>query len=110
MSRGGSGSWPTGCGSCAQAPDLAALRGAGSPEDLARLALVPAGRNLGIAVGFCRRRYGPRPTAALLACRVLDAYEDLSDRPVASGAVMAAVDYLNGVPTHRRRRCTRSPA
>src|SRR5262249_7840708 len=35
-------------------------------------------------------------TAALLACRVLDAYEDLSDRPRASGAVLAAVGYLNG--------------
>jgi hypothetical protein len=31
-----------------------------------------------------------------LACRVLDAYEDLSDRPLAGGAVLTAVDYLNG--------------
>ena len=35
-----------------QAPDLAALQAAESPEELARLALIPAGRNLGIAVGL----------------------------------------------------------
>ncbi len=80
-----------------QAPDLAALQAAESPEELARLALIPAGRNLGIAVGLLPAEMRAEAAAALLACRVLDAYEDLSDRPVASRAVMAAVDYLTGV-------------
>jgi hypothetical protein len=79
------------------APDLVALRGARLPDDLARLALVPAARNLGIAVGFLPADLRAEATAALLACRVLDAYEDLSDRRLASGAVLAAVRYLNGV-------------
>ncbi len=60
-------------------------------------ALVPAARNLGMAVGFLPAAPAAEATAALLACPVLDAYEDLSDRPLASGAVLAAVRYLNGV-------------
>jgi hypothetical protein len=77
-------------------PDLAALRAARSPDELARLALMPAARNLGIAAGFLPADLRAEATAALLACRVLDAYEDLSDRPLAGGAVLTAVDYLNG--------------
>jgi hypothetical protein len=77
-------------------PDLAAMRAARSPDELARLALVPAARNLGIAAGFLPADLRAEATAALLACRVLDAYEDLSDRPVAAGAVMAVMAYLNG--------------
>ena len=72
------------------------MRAARSPDELARLALVPAARNLGIAAGFLPADLRAEATAALLACRVLDAYEDLSDRPLASGAVLTAVDYLNG--------------
>lgn len=79
-----------------KAPDLSALRAARSPDELARLALIPAARNLGIAIGFLPADLRAEATAALLACRVLDAYEDLSDRPLASGAVLAAVGYLNG--------------
>ncbi|MFE3320587.1 hypothetical protein [Nocardia sp. NPDC059195] len=79
-----------------RAPDLAALRAARSPRELAALALIPAGRNLGIAVGLLPATLRAEATAALLACRVLDAFEDLSDRAVASGAVLSAVDYLNG--------------
>lgn len=79
-----------------RAPDLAALRAARSPDELARLALVPAARNLGIAAGFLPADLRAEATAALLACRVLDAYEDLSDRPLASDAVLTAVGYLNG--------------
>jgi hypothetical protein len=63
---------------------------------LARLAIVPAARNLGIAAGFLPARLRSEATAALLACRVLNAYEDLSARPLAAGAVVTAVDYLNG--------------
>ena len=79
-----------------RAPDLAALRAARSPDELARLALIPAARNLGIAVGFLPADIRAEATAALLACRVLDAYEDLIDRPLASGAVLTAARYLNG--------------
>ncbi|MBF6340923.1 hypothetical protein IU450_34290 [Nocardia abscessus] len=79
-----------------RAPDIAALRRAPSPELLARLALIPAARNLGIAVGFLPADQRAEATAALLACRVLDAYEDLMNRPSASDAVLAAVAYLNG--------------
>jgi hypothetical protein len=79
-----------------RAPDLAALRSARSPEELARLALVPAARNLGIAIGFLPAELKAEATAALLACRVLDAYEDLPDRLSAAEAVLAAAGYLNG--------------
>src|SRR5215475_11180110 len=80
-----------------RAPDLNALRAARSPDELARLALVPAARNLSIAVGFLPADLRAEATAALLACRVLDAYEDLSDRPLAGAAVLTAVGYLNGI-------------
>lgn len=79
-----------------RAPDLIALRAARSPHELARLALIPAARNLGIAVGFLPADVRAEATAALLACRVLDAYEDLFDRRLAGQAIMTAVDYLNG--------------
>ena len=35
-----------------EAPNLAAVRAARSPDELARLVLVPAARDLGIAAGF----------------------------------------------------------
>jgi hypothetical protein len=79
-----------------RAPDLAALRSARSPDELARRALVPAARNLGVAAGFLPADLRAEATAALLACRVLDAYEDLTHRPLASAAVLTAVGYLNG--------------
>ena len=96
MSGGRLGALAHGLRYLRRAPDLAALRAARSPDELARLALIPAARNLGIAAGFLPANLRAEATAALLACRVLDAYEDLSDRPLASGAVLAAVDYLNG--------------
>ena len=73
------------------------MRAARTPEALARLAIVPAARNLGISAAFLPLDLQSEVTAALLACRVLDAYEDLVERPPASGAVLAAVAYLNGV-------------
>ena len=96
MSGGQLGALAHGLRHLRRAPDLAALRAARSPDELARLALIPAARNLGIAIGFLPADLRAEATAALLACRVLDAYEDLSDRPLASGAVLAAVGYLNG--------------
>ncbi len=77
-------------------PDSAAMRAARSPDELSRLAVVLAVRNLGIAAGFLPADLRSEATAALLACRVLRAYEDLSARPLAAGAVVTAVDYLNG--------------
>ena len=96
MSRGQLGALAHGLRHLRRAPDLAALRAAQSPDELARLALVPAARNLGIAIGFLPADLRAEATAALLACRVLDAYEDLSDRPLAGAAVLTAVGYLNG--------------
>lgn len=77
-------------------PDVAAMRATRSADELARLALAPVARNLGIAAGFLPAALRSEATAALLACRVLDAYEHLSARPLAAGAVVGAVDYLNG--------------
>ncbi|AXK85236.1 hypothetical protein [Nocardia farcinica] len=79
-----------------RAPDLAALRAAATPAELAARALIPAGRNLGLAVGLLPAGQRAEATAALLACRVLDAYEDLMDRPHAGAAVLAAAGYLGG--------------
>lgn len=77
-------------------PDVAALRAARSPGELARIAVVPAARNLGISAAFLPLGLRSEVTAALLACRVLDAYEDLVDRPTAGAAVLAAAAYVNG--------------
>ena len=96
MSGGRLGNLAHGLRHLRRAPDLAALRAARSPDELARLARIPAARNLGIAAGFLPADLRAEATAALLACRVLDAYEDLIDRPLASGAVLTAVGYLNG--------------
>ena len=96
MSGGRLGTLADGLWHLHRTPDLAAMRAARSPDELARLALVPAARNLGIAAGFLPADLRSEATAALLACRVLDAYEDLSARPLAAGAVVTAVDYLNG--------------
>jgi hypothetical protein len=96
MSGGRLGTLADGLRFLRRAPDLDAMRAARSPGELARLALIPAARNLGIAAGFLPTDLRTEATAALLACRVLDAYEDLSDRPLAAGAVVTAVDYLNG--------------
>jgi hypothetical protein len=96
MSGGRLGALADGLWHLHSTPDLAAMRAARSPGELARLALVPAARNLGLAAGFLPADRRSEATAALLAFRVLDAYEDLSARPVAAGAVVTAVDYLNG--------------
>jgi hypothetical protein len=96
MSGGRLGTLADGLRFLHRAPDLDAMRAARSPGELARLALIPAARNLGIAAGFLPTDLRTEATAALLACRVLDAHEDLSERPLAAGAVVTAVDYLNG--------------
>jgi hypothetical protein len=96
MSRGRLATLAHGLRHLRRAPDLGALRAARSPDELARLALIPAARNLGIAVNFLPADIRAEATAALLACRVLDAYEDLLDCPQASDAVLTAARYLNG--------------
>lgn len=89
MSGGRIGALVDGLRHLYRVPDVTAIRAARSPDELARLALVPASRNLGIAAGFLPADLRNEATAALLAYRVLDAYEDRS-------AVVTAVDYLNG--------------
>ena len=84
MSAGRLGDLVYGLRNLRREPDLAALRAAESPEELARLAIVPAARNLGISAAFMPTHLRLEVTAALLACRVLDAYEDLVDRESAS--------------------------
>lgn len=96
MSGGRLGTVADGLWHLHRTPDLAAMRAARSPEELARLVLVPATRNLGFAAGLLPTDLRSEATAALLACRVLDTYGDLSPRPLAAGAVVTAVDYLNG--------------
>ncbi|WP_204079647.1 hypothetical protein [Mycobacterium riyadhense] len=96
MSGGRVGALAYGLWRLRRGPDLAAMRAATSPEQLARRALVPAARNLGIAIGFLPAHLRAEATAALLACRVLDAYEDLIDRRRAKYAVQSAAGYLSG--------------
>lgn len=96
MSAGRLGALAIGLWHRHRTPDSAAMRAARSPAELARLALVPAARNLGIATGFLPANLRSEATAALLACRVLKAYERLSARPLAADAVGTAVTYLNG--------------
>jgi len=96
MSGGRIGTLADGLWHLHRTPDVAAMLAARSPGELARLAVVPAARNLGIAAGFLPTDLRSEATAALLACRVLHAYKDLSARPLAASAVVTAVDYLNG--------------
>src|SRR5690349_17964818 len=96
MSGGRLGTLADGLWHLYRTPDLAAMRAARSRHELARLALVPAARSLVIAAGFLPADVRSEATTALLACRVLNAYADLSTRPLAADAVVTAVDYLNG--------------
>lgn len=96
MNGGRLGTLADGLRYLSRTPDLDAMRAARSPDELARLAVVPAARHLGIAAGFLPSALRSEATAALLACRVLDAYAGLCARPLAVGAVVTAVHYLNG--------------
>lgn len=79
-----------------RAPGVAAMRAARSPEQLARVVLLATARNLSAAAAFLPAAPRAEATAALLACRTLQAYEHVSDRPLAARALLTAVDYLNG--------------
>lgn len=96
MSGGRLGTLARGLWHLRRAPDVAAMRAARSPDELARLALVPAARNLGVAAGFLPAELRSEAAAALLACRALDAYRSQTARPLRAGTVVTAVDYLTG--------------
>ena len=85
MSGGRLGTLADGLRHLHRTPDLAAMRAARSPDELARLAIVPAARNLGIAAGFLPARptvRGHRRPAGLPGARRLRRPE----RPTAGGA------------------------
>jgi phytoene/squalene synthetase len=71
-----------------RAVDPAALRRAGSPDELAESALIPAARNLAVAINLLPEIQRAESTAAVLACRVLDAYEDLYSGPAGGAATV----------------------
>ncbi len=80
-----------------RAVDPAALVRAGSVDELAESALIPAARNLAVAINLLPETQRAESTAAVLACRVLDAYEDLYSGPVgAPTTVLWAARYLVG--------------
>ncbi|MBY4211752.1 hypothetical protein HQO42_10600 [Rhodococcus fascians] len=80
-----------------RAADATALARADSPEQLAEVALIPAARNLAVAISLLPKAQRDESTAAVLACRVLDAYEDLNpDRASAGRSVLSAARYLVG--------------
>ncbi|MBB5874266.1 hypothetical protein F4553_007700 [Allocatelliglobosispora scoriae] len=75
-------------------PDLAGVLAAPDPVAMGRRALVPMARHLGVATCLLPAAMREEATAAFLACRVLDAFEDLGeDRAARLGL---AVDYLCG--------------
>ena len=75
--------------------DPAALLRANGPRALARAALLPAGRNLAVAIALLPYGLRHEATAAFLCCRALDAFEDLGGTHRERAAhVQAAVDFL----------------
>jgi hypothetical protein len=73
------------------------LASIGHPRRFARAAIVPAGRHFALALAFLPRARRDEATVAFLACKALDAFEDLSaDRAAARAGLLAAADYLAG--------------
>lgn len=80
------------------------LASIGHPRRLIRAAIVPAGRHFALAIAFLPRDRRDEATIALLACKALDAFEDLSADPAAARRdLAAAVDYLVGASDHPPR-------
>ncbi|MCZ4520160.1 hypothetical protein O4220_16740 [Rhodococcus ruber] len=80
-----------------RAVDPSALLRAGTPDELAESALIPAARNLAVAIDLLPEVQRTESIAAVLACRVLDAYEDLYSGSVgAATTVLGAARYLVG--------------
>jgi hypothetical protein len=78
----------------------AALRRLGSighPARFVAAAIVPAGRHFALALAFLPRARRDEATVTFLACKALDAFEDLSGDPAeARAGLRAAVAYLCG--------------
>jgi len=93
-------------------PRLRWLASIGHPRRFARAAIVPAGRHAALALAFLPRARRDEATLAFLACKALDALEDLSpDQAAAQAALRAALAYLLGEAVHppraERLRATR---
>lgn len=73
------------------------LASIGHPRRFLRAAIIPAGRHFALAIAFLPRARRDEATIAFLACKALDAFEDLSPDPAtARRDLAAAVDYLVG--------------
>lgn len=73
------------------------LASIGHPRRFLRGAIAPAGRHFALAIAFLPRAQRDEAIITFLACKALDAFEDLSvDRAAACGGVTAAADYLAG--------------
>jgi hypothetical protein len=87
-----------------RAAPLQYLASIGHPRRLIRAAIVPAGRHFALAIAFLPRDRRREATIAFLACKALDAFEDLSADPAAARRdLAAAVDYLVGASDHPPR-------
>jgi hypothetical protein len=92
-----------------RAAPLQYLASIGHPRRLLRAAIVPAGRHFALAIAFLPRAQRDEATIAFLACKALDAFEDLSaDRAAARRDLQAAVGYLVGA-SPRPPRPPRAP-
>lgn len=73
------------------------LASIGHPRRFVRAAIVPAGRHFALAIAFLPRARRDEASVSFLACKALDAFEDLSaDRAAARDGITAAADYLAG--------------
>jgi len=76
---------------------LRRLASIGHPARFAAAAIVPAGRHFALAIAFLPRARRAEATVTFLACKALDAFEDLSGDPACARAgIGAAVAYLCG--------------
>ena len=76
---------------------LRRLASIGHPARFVAAAIVPAGRHFALAIAFLPRARRAEATVTFLACKALDAFEDLScDAEEARAGLRAAVAYLCG--------------
>jgi hypothetical protein len=76
---------------------LRRLASIGHPARFVAAAIVPAGRHFALAIAFLPRARREEATVTFLACKALDAFEDLSGDPAeARAGLRAAVAYLCG--------------
>jgi len=87
-----------------RAPRLRYLASIGHPARFVRAVVVPAGRHLALALAFLPRDRRLEARISFLACKALDAFEDLSpDRAAARAGISAAMRYLCGEIAHPPR-------